>query len=104
MGGGENENVVAGTDIEQVHGRVAEPHNIAEFLALFGINCLAVQECLVTRGWQIRFQPGTRVSLFVAPTEKQSESHIHSIDFRGERSQLRALLGTLPYNTPDSLR
>lgn len=40
-------------------------------------------------------QLGRTASSFVAPTEKLSESHSHSIDFRGERSQLRALLGTI---------
>jgi hypothetical protein len=45
-------------------------------------------------------QSGRRASSFVAPTKKLSESHSHSIDFRGERSQLRALLGTIILTIP----
>ena len=53
-------------------------------------------------------QSGRRANSFVAPNEKLSESHSHSIDFRGERNQLRTLLGriflTIPLARRDNKR
>jgi hypothetical protein len=65
----------------------------------YPVNWLS-ENTLYTRGWHMTRQSGRSASSFVAPTEKLSESHIHSFDFRGERSQLCALLGTILLTIP----